>query len=89
MVALTGPSSITSAPVGAMNRASEVPPAVESSGSMPDTSRTAAVTASRSGPPRVRNGAAECCQSISRRSPCRSSTDSTRSTISVWVRAGE
>ena len=41
MVAFTGPSSTTSAPVGAMKRPSEVPPSVDISGMMPHTSATA------------------------------------------------
>jgi len=50
MLALTGPSSITSAPAAAKNRPSDVPPAVDSSGSAPVCSATAAQAAARSDP---------------------------------------
>lgn len=60
IVALTGPSSITSAPSGAMKRPSEVPPPVLCSGSMPHSSRHTATTVSRSTPPGgVRKGSPE------------------------------
>ena len=46
IVSLTTPSSIVSAPVGAINRPSEVPPPVEHIVSMPAISFIAAVAAS-------------------------------------------
>ncbi len=65
IVAFTGPSSITSAPMGAMKRPSEVPPPVLCSGSIPHRSRHTPTTTSRRRPPGVaRNGCPERCQSI-------------------------
>ncbi len=63
MVALTGPSSSTWAPVGAIKRPSEVPPEVESSVSIPLTLRIAARVASTRSPAGVRKGSPESFQS--------------------------
>ena len=56
MLALTGPSSITCLQILAMKRASLVPPLVDSSVSMPVSSRMACCTAATSSPGAVRKG---------------------------------
>jgi hypothetical protein len=56
IVALTGPNSTSSSQMSAMNRPSDVPPVQESSGTIPVTSRTAALIAATSAPRGVRKG---------------------------------
>ena len=65
LVALTGPISSNWSQISVMKRPSEVPPVVDSSVSMPPTSRMAAPAASTSGPRPVRKGRAPSVHLIS------------------------
>lgn len=60
-----------------MKRPSEVPPVVDSSASMPVTSRMAVSAASTSVPLPVRKGLAPSVQAISKSRPCRSRISTT------------
>ena len=85
MLSLTGPTSTTCAPVGAMKRPSEVPPAVDNSVSISHTSRIAACAASTSSPRGVKNAWPDSDQSSVYLNWCLFKMASMRVCISVCV----
>ena len=78
IVALHGPSSTTSTSLGAMNRPSEVPPAVDSSVFSPERFSIAAWTAGIRAPAVVRKGGPESRQSRRKSVQCLSRISSVR-----------
>jgi len=89
MVAFRGPNSTTCAPVGAIKRPSDVPPAVESSESKPHVSFIAFCVALTSSPGLVKKACPDKAQSISYSILCSFNNASTRLRISVSVIAVE